>query len=226
MLAATTIALVVIVGSACGVSGTTDEAGKPTTTSSADRDATSTTDTTDTTETTEAPTTTSEPTPPASGSAVPVEQWTGRFCRSFTTWLNGIKKITADASTNLQTASDVAARKQVLLDSYASSSALTDTLITDIEGSGPPDVARGDSLKSDILVRFRQFSSELSRLIDEVRAADPSDASAFASTVTSAAKAFQANVVTIGTSFSEIDTKYPDPAFQSALRSSCAGVLS
>ena len=87
---------------------------------------------------------------------------------------------------------------------------------------GPPAIARGDRLKRDLLVRFRQFDAELSRLTQQVRSADPTDPTTFTATVRSAAQAFQDNVATIGDSFAAIDTTYPDPGFQSALRSSCA----
>ena len=151
-----------------------------------------------------------------------VGAWTSRFCSLFGAWLAGIRTITTDASTKLQSARLPSARQQVLLDTYRRSARLTDTLSTGLEALGPPAIARGDRLKRDLLVRFRQFDAELSRLTQQVRGADTTDPATFTATVRSAAQAFQDNVAAIGDSFGAIDTTYPDPGFQSALRSSSA----
>ncbi|HEY4376687.1 MAG TPA: hypothetical protein VGM93_05995 [Acidimicrobiales bacterium] len=202
-----------LAGTACGASGGKDDSQKATTTTTASH---ATTTAATTTSTAAAKTTTTA----GSSGGVSVTSWAGGFCGSFAGWLTAIKTAGSSMSANPPT-SVTAARTQILA-LFDTVGTETDSLVNAIKALGPPDMDKGAQLSTDLQQKFQEFGTETAAARASVAAASTSDPTAFQAAVQAAVDKFQTDVGKIGDSFSEIDTKYPDPQFQSALSTACA----
>ncbi|MCU1352801.1 MAG: hypothetical protein JWM05_2010 [Acidimicrobiales bacterium] len=163
-------------------------------------------------------------TAPGASGTVPVTQWTDGFCTSFAAWLTAVKA--ENAKVKAATPTTLAERKALLRALFSGSTRATDQLIGAIRQLQVPDMQHGTGIGPDLLAKFTEFRREISTTGDTVDAASNADPTQFKATASRAISAFQQNVQAIGTSFGQLDRKYPDPKFQRALRTSCAPVLS
>lgn len=218
---AAVVALLALTVAACGASGGNDNSDKPTTTK-ADKSTTSGGDKTTTTE--DATTTTEDQTTTTDGGggpdgAVPVETWAGDFCGSFTAWIGNIKD--ASSSVNSGGIDDIETAKTAIVDLFGTASSETQSLISDIDAAGVPDIPDGDQLVQDLQGKFQDFDDAILTAQSDAEALDTSDPATFQTNVTELITRFQTETKTVGDSFGELDAKYPSPEFQQALSSNC-----
>lgn len=196
-------ALLTVLG-ACGTSGGDEDA-----------DAT-TTEATDATEPTEEETTTTE----AAVEAVAVEEWAEGFCDAFSTWLDEIQTASSEVGSQV-TAGDVESAQTAVAGLFGTASEVTETLISDLESLGAPDIDDGDALVDDLTEKFQGFVDAADTAQAETEALDL-DPSTFEADADALIARFQDEVSKVGDSFAEIDVDYPSPELNAAISSSCS----
>ncbi|MCU1453490.1 MAG: hypothetical protein JWN46_1636, partial [Acidimicrobiales bacterium] len=158
------------------------------------------------------------------GSAIPVKEWADGFCIPLGVWIKDLKAASAKVKTAPQTT--IAEKKTAIEGLFDEAAAASEKLAGVIEALPPADMKQGDQIGPDLVTKFNDFTTESKATKDKVAAASDTDQVAFKAAATDAINAFQANVKVISDSFSALDTKYPDAAFQTAFKASCAGPLS
>jgi hypothetical protein len=191
---------------ACGASGGSD-ADKDTTTTEAEK---STTTEAEETTTTEAD----------SGDTVEVAEWADSFCGSFSTWLDEIQTASSDVGSDI-TPGDMDGAKTAIANLFGSASDATQTLMSEIEDAGDPDIEDGDQLVDDLIEKFQGFDDAAQDAKADAEALTTDDVAAFQSDATELTDRFQAEVEKVADSFSEIDAKYPSPELNDELSSAC-----
>lgn len=194
---------------ACGASGgSSDGDKKDTTTTAAAAEETTTTEAEETT-TTE-----------AESDGVDVDEWATSFCGSFSTWLDEIQTASSGVSDNV-TPGDIESAKTAIADLFGTASSATQTLMSEIEDAGDPDIEDGDQLVDDLLEKFQGFDDAATSAQTEIQALATDDIATFQSEAEALTTQFQDEVQTVADSFSEIDAKYPSQELNDALNSAC-----
>ena len=170
----------------------------------------------------EAPTTTEAPeqTTTTEAAGVAVEDWADSFCGSFSTWLTAITAASDSAGDGV-TPGDIQSAKDALATLFGSASTATQTLISDVEAAGAPDIEDGDQLVDDLITKFQAFDDAAQAAAADVEALGTDDLATFQAEADKLSTTFQDEVNTVADSFSEIDAKYPDSDLNAALTKSC-----
>lgn len=215
---AASLLTVMLVLTGCGVSGrSTSDRRRPSTTTTAPSDTQP-----GETSTTDAPT---SPSTSEGGADAAVQEWAGKFCRSYGKWVHDTKDLVSSGRRDVQAAADPPTVKKRLLRLYDGASRLTGTLVDDIDRLGPPPSPRGPEVHRGILAGLRALRGRLVDLSAKVSAADPSDSATFQRAVADAGSDFQSRLGEVSTSFSDLDTKYPDRQLSRAMASACSGIV-
>ncbi|WP_421120059.1 lipoprotein [Aquihabitans daechungensis] len=188
---------------ACGASGGSDDAkaDDPTTTAAPEEETT---------------TTTTE----AESDAVEVADWAESFCGSFSTWLEEIQTASGGVTENV-TPGDIDSAKTAIADLFGSASEATQTLISDLEDAGDPDIDDGDELVDDLIEKFEAFDAAALEAKTDTESLATDDIATFQAEADELTTRFQDEVNTVADSFSEIDTKYPSEELNTELNSAC-----
>ena len=191
---------------ACGASGGSDDAKSddPTTTVAPKDDAEETT-------TTEAE---------EDADTVEVAEWADSFCGSFSTWLDEIQTASSGVADNV-TPGDIESAKTAIADLFGTASEATQTLISDLESAGAPDIDDGDQLVDDLIEKFQAFDDAAQKAKSDTEALASDDIATFQSEADELTTTFQDEVDTVADSFSEIDAKYKSEELNSELESAC-----
>lgn len=203
-LAASATAAVLLL-SACGASGTQDEQA-------------ATTSETSTTTTTEAATTTTESNTPEG--AIAVDDWAEDFCANFEGWIANIQTASENVGADIEPG-DIEGGKETIVNLFELASAATESLISDIEAGGVPDVEDGDALVDDLTGKFEDFNGAIEDAKTEAEGIPIDDRAVFQLKITELTGTFENEVSAVGQSFSELDAEYPSRELQTALSSSC-----
>jgi len=187
---------------ACGASGGSDDAkaDDPTTTAAPKEETTTTTE--------------------AESDAVDVAEWADSFCGSFSTWLDEIQTASGGVEENV-TPGDIDSAKTAIADLFGSASEATQTLISDLEDAGDPDIEDGGQLVDDLIEKFEAFDAAAQDAQSDTEALATDDIATFQSDADELTTRFQDEVNTVADSFSEIDTKYPSEELNTELNSAC-----
>jgi len=188
--------------SACGASGGSDNADDK----SSDTTEATTAKTTETTE--------------AEAEALAVDEWAADFCGNFSDWLDAIQAASSDVG-NQVTPGDIESGKTALVNLFGTASEETQTLITSLEDGGAPDIDDGQGLVDELVSRFEDFDQAAQDAQATAQDLTTDDVATFQADAEELTKTFQDEVTTVGDSFAEIDTMYPDQELQSALTESC-----
>lgn len=172
---------------ACGASGGSDDAkaDDPTTTAAPKEETTTTTE--------------------AESDAVDVAEWADSFCGSFSTWLDEIQTASGGVEENV-TPGDIDSAKTAIADLFGSASEATQTLISDLEDAGDPDIEDGGQLVDDLIEKFEAFDAAAQDAQSDTEALATDDIATFQSDADELTTRFQDEVNTVADSFSEIDT--------------------
>jgi ABC-type glycerol-3-phosphate transport system substrate-binding protein len=203
----TAAALLTLLG-ACGTSGGNDDAGSDETTTTAAADETTTAPEEEETTTTE-----------AESDAVDVDEWAAGFCGSFSTWLDEIQAASSDVGSQV-TAGDLESAQAAISTLFGTASDVTETLITDLEDLGAPDIDDGEQLVADLGDKFQGFVDAADTAQADTDALDL-DPATFEEQANGLVERFQAEVSAVGDSFGEIDAAYPSPELNAAISESC-----
>lgn len=195
--------------SGCGASGGDDASDKKTTTTEASGGDKTTTTGAEKTTTTE-----------SSGGDVDVDEWAKGFCGSFEAWIAEIQGASGSIGDSI-TPGDIQGAKDAIVGLFETASSETQSLIADLESGGTPDVDDGAALVDDLIGKFQDFDDAISAAKSDAEGLPVDDPTAFQSEVTTLVATFQTETTKVGESFSELDTKYPSPALNKALTSSC-----
>ncbi len=193
---------------ACGASGGSSDGEKSDTTTTAAAEETTTTEAEETT--------TTEP----EGDVVTVDDWAETFCGSFGTWLDDIQTASSGVGDKV-TPGDVGSAQTAIADLFGDASGATQTLISDLEAGGAPDIEDGDQLVDDLIEKFQAFDDAAQSAKSDIEDLDTSDVATFQDEADKLTTQFQDEVQTVADSFSEIDAKYPSTELNDALNSSC-----
>lgn len=218
-MAALTVALLLAAG--CG--GDDDDGGGDTAATSSTTEAESTTS--ETTETTES--TTTETTAGSDGDGVPVEEYATGVCTAMSTWQTDVQGLATDLQADPPT--DPATGKQVLIDFVAEMSAVTTTMVDEVDAAGPPDVDSGEDIHGTLVDGLTALSDLFDQLEVDMAAVPDNDPAAFSEALTQVTTQFQASAQKIGEAFGTIDQTYPEQSaeIQAAFQAepACAGVI-
>lgn len=193
--------------SACGASGG-DDASKDTSTTAAAADKTTTTKAPETTTT-------------AGSENLDVKEWADGFCGSFGNWLDDIKAASANVSTSI-TPGDLSGAKTAIVNLFDTASKETESLISDIQDGGTPDINRGDQLVDDLIGKFKDFDEAITAAKTEAESLPIDNPTEFQAKVTTLVSTFQTETQTVGDSFGELDAKYNSQELNDALNASCS----
>lgn len=152
---------------------------------------------------------------------VEVEAWADNFCGDFQAWLDGVKAASEGLSGSIAPG-DIEGAKAAIVDLFDDVAGQTETLITEIEDGGAPDIDDGEQFLADLLTKFEEFHTAITDAGAEAEAVDTADPAAFQATITELVSTFQAETETVGNSFSELDARYPDQDLNAAVTSSCS----
>ena len=197
--------------SACGASGSDEDADTTTTEASSE----TTEATTETTEAEETTTTEEE----SSGDGVAVDEWAEGFCGNFSTWIEDIQTASSDVSSGLAPG-DVEGGKAAIVGLFETASVTTEDLIGTLEEGGAPDIEDGEGLVEDLTGKFVDFNDAIEAAKGEAENL-PTEPQAFSTEVSTLVSAFQDEVTEVSGSFAELDAKYPSRELQAALSESC-----
>ncbi len=211
------LAVLALFAGACSSSGD-DDAGSTTTTASAPDEAEG--DETTTTGAEEGDGDQGGDEEPASD-LVEVEAWADNFCGDFQAWLDGVKAASEGLSGSIAPG-DIEGAKAAIVGLFDDVAGQTDTLITEIEDGGAPDIDDGEEFLADLVTKFEEFHAAITEAGAEAEAVDTADPAAFQATITELVSTFQAETETVGNSFSELDARYPDQDLNAAVTSSCS----
>ena len=189
---------------ACGTSGGSSDSEKKddatTTTAAAAEETTTTTE--------------------AESDAVEVADWADSFCGSFGAWLDEIEAASSGVGSDV-TPGDLDGAKTAIADLFGSASEATQTLISEIESAGAPDIEDGDQLVADLTEKFQGFDEAAQAAQADAEALATDDVAQFQTDATELTTRFQDEVQEVADSFSEIDAKYPSPELNEELNSAC-----
>jgi len=204
-----TVAAALTLLGACGASGGSDgSSDEKTTTTAADKDAVTTTEAEETT-TTE-----------ADDDAVEVAEWADGFCGSFTTWLEDIQSASSDVGGQV-TPGDIESAKTAISGLFGTASDATQTLISDLEAGGAPDIEDGDQLVADLIEKFEAFDAASQDAKADTEALATDDIATFQADAEELTTRFQDEVNTVADSFTEIDANYPSQELNDEITSAC-----
>lgn len=206
---ATSAATVAILLSACGASGTQDEASPTTDGPTTTQEETTTTEDTTTTTESDVP-----------DGAIGVDDWAEDFCGNFEGWIGDIQGASESVADDIEPG-DIQGGKDAIVNLFEVASTETESLIADIEAGGVPDVEDGDQLVDDLTSKFEDFNGAIEDAKAQAETIPVDDPAAFQTQVTELTGTFETEVTAVGESFSELDAKYPSRELQSALSSSC-----
>jgi hypothetical protein len=152
---------------------------------------------------------------------VAVEEWADNFCGDFQAWLDGVKGASEGLSSSISPG-DIDGAKAAIVGLFDDVAAQTDTLISEIEDGGAPDIDDGEDFLADLVARFEAFHAAISGAGTEADAVDTADPAAFQATITELVSTFQAETEAVGSSFTELDAQYADAELNEAVSSSCS----
>jgi len=189
---------------ACGASGGSDNASsdKAATTTAAPKEETTTT-------TTE-----------ADNDTVEVAAWADDFCGNFSAWLDEIQSASGDVASKV-TPGDIESAKTAIADLFGTASDATQTLISELESGGAPDIEDGDQLVDDLIEKFQAFDDAAQKAKTETEGLASDDISTFQSEADQLTTTFQDEVNKVADSFTEIDQKYQSSELNSEIKKSC-----
>lgn len=216
-MAAVTVALLLAAG--CG--GDDDGGGDSAATSSTTEAESTTSETTETTESTTTETTA------GGGGEVPVEEYATGVCTAMSTWQTDVQGLATDLQADPPT--DPATGKQVLIDFVGEMSAVTTTMVEEVEAAGPPAVDSGEDIHGTLVDGLTALSDLFDQLEVDMAAVPDNDPAAFSEALTQVTTQFQASAQKIGEAFGTIDQTYPEQSaeIQTAFQAepACAGVI-
>jgi hypothetical protein len=152
---------------------------------------------------------------------VAVDEWADNFCGDFQAWLDGVKGASEGLSSSISPG-DIDGAKAAIVGLFDDVAAQTDTLISEIEDGGAPDIDDGEDFLADLVARFEAFHAAISGAATEADAVDTADPAAFQATITELVSTFQAETEAVGSSFAELDAQYADPELNEAVSSACS----
>ena len=163
-------------------------------------------------------TTTAAPRP----GTVAVEDWATGFCKSFRDWQDETAAAGDELSRRVADTSNPKEVRSSLVTLLEQISTETATLAEGIRNGTVPDIGGGGGLVTAMAERFDDLAETFRGYAADARNIDVDDPDRFQEQVDAVVRSMTAGQGEIAGSFEKIDTDFPDPRFQRALRRSCA----
>ncbi len=153
-----------------------------------------------------------------SGDAVPVDTWAGSVCGAVDTWLAGINANGAKLTEDVKSITDLTAGRDILVKFMDDAVALTDTMISDVQAAGAPDIASGDGdqLSADLIDALTPVKETFADAKTEAQKLPTSDPAAFSQAATDLGQKITSSQTGFSASFDALQKKYDDPALNDA----------
>jgi hypothetical protein len=153
---------------------------------------------------------------------VAAEEWASSVCGALTDWQGSITASPPDVSDP----TDLEATKQELtgfLDGVISS---TESLVSEVEAAGVPDVEQGDAIASDFQSALESVRDSFSQARSEVESLSTDDPGGFSTSLSEIGTALTQAGTEASTAISELGTTYPDSGIDEAFASApeCSGL--
>ncbi len=161
-----------------------------------------------------------------SGDAVPVDTWAGGVCGAVDTWLAGINANGTKLTADVKTITDLNAGRDLLVKFMDDAVALTDTMISDVQAAGAPDIASGDGdqLSADLIAALTPVKQTFADAKTEAQSLPTNDPAAFSQAATELGQKITGSQTGFSASFDALQKQYDDPALNDAFANnpSCA----
>lgn len=151
---------------------------------------------------------------------VAVDDWAKEFCTSFDAWRSDIATA-SEAIEGQITVGDAASLQTATVTFFTSASASTQTLISQIEDGGAPDIDDGDELVGDLTAGFEQVDEAAQNAVTATNAQPTEDIASLQKATDLLVAQFQTDVEEVAESFSAIDEDFPSTELSEAITSSC-----
>jgi len=160
----------------------------------------------------------------ATGTAgsVSAEEYATTLCTSMQTYIDDVTTLSNDFVANLDPAADLQGQRDAVVGFLDDVLTATDTLISDLEGAGVPDVEGGQAVVDAVSQSFDQARQVIDDAKGDVEALSLDDPTAFATELSNIGTAIQSSLSGIGTSLSTLDS--PELSAAVAAEPACAQV--
>jgi hypothetical protein len=117
------------------------------------------------------------------GASRPVTQWAAGLCTGVAAWVKTLQNAGTTASSDIaSTSGDITAPKQALLKVLNDSVSATDTLITQLQANGAPDVTNGHKIQVQVVSAFRDGRQVFADALTKAQGLSTSDPTGFVDT--------------------------------------------
>ena len=121
------------------------------------------------------------------------EEYVKSVCTSMSTWVTDVQSLSNDFGTGIDP-TDVQATKDALVDLFDQMLAATDTLISNLDAAGTPDIENGEEIRSSLSASFEQARSALDDAKTQVEALSVDDPAAFGTELQNIGTAIQSSM--------------------------------
>lgn len=150
------------------------------------------------------------------------EEYVRALCTGMKTYVDDVTTLSSEFGTSLDPTADLQTQKEAVVGLLQDIIDATDTLITDLEAAGVPDVEGGDEIVSavgDSFDQARQVIDDAKAQVEDLSIDDPAT---FATELTNIGTAIQNSLGGISGSLSELDA--PELSEAAANEPSCASL--
>jgi hypothetical protein len=149
--------------------------------------------------------------------------WLDDFCTALGTWQTEL----TEGAPDFADVSDAESAKDTLVSYLDSVVAATDTLVSDIQAAGVPDVENGEAIASEMRTAIASVGDDFAAAKADVEALSVDDPAAFASGLTDVGTTLTNAGTTAGTTFDQLAEQYPSADLDAAAAeaASCQNVL-
>lgn len=158
------------------------------------------------------------------GGTVAPEEYVASVCTSMQTFVDDVTTMSNDFGSTLDPTADVQTQKDAIVGLFDDMLAAMDTLISELQAAGTPDVDGGDQITAALSDSFASARQALQDARDQVEGLSVDDPTAFATELTNIGTAIQDSMSGITGSLSELDA--PALSEAAANEPACASLAS